>query len=91
MERLPLFKRPSFSAACTKSVKNYITKKLGEDWIFLILLGVVMALVSWGVDYASAKSLQGRLVHTLKKCYNLKTHLLLCFIINVVSFTTETN
>ncbi|XP_034266799.1 chloride channel protein 1 isoform X1 [Pantherophis guttatus] len=44
--------------ACTKSVKNYITKKLGEDWIFLILLGVVMALVSWGVDYASAKSLQ---------------------------------
>ncbi|XP_058024007.1 chloride channel protein 1 [Ahaetulla prasina] len=44
--------------ACTKSIKNYITKKLGEDWIFLILLGVVMALVSWGVDYASAKSLQ---------------------------------
>uniref|UniRef100_A0A670ZPN6 Chloride voltage-gated channel 1 n=1 Tax=Pseudonaja textilis TaxID=8673 RepID=A0A670ZPN6_PSETE len=37
---------------------KYITKKLGEDWIFLILLGLVMALVSWGVDYASAKSLQ---------------------------------
>ncbi|KAG8130250.1 hypothetical protein E2320_017033, partial [Naja naja] len=44
--------------ACTKSIKKYITKKLGEDWIFLILLGLVMALVSWGVDYASAKSLQ---------------------------------
>ncbi|XP_013921464.1 PREDICTED: chloride channel protein 1 [Thamnophis sirtalis] len=44
--------------ACSKSIKNYITKKLGEDWIFLILLGLVMAIVSWGVDYASAKSLQ---------------------------------
>uniref|UniRef100_A0A8D2IZH0 Chloride voltage-gated channel 1 n=1 Tax=Varanus komodoensis TaxID=61221 RepID=A0A8D2IZH0_VARKO len=33
-------------------------QKLGEDWVFLILLGLVMALVSWGVDYASAKSLQ---------------------------------
>uniref|UniRef100_A0A8B9R545 Chloride voltage-gated channel 1 n=1 Tax=Anas platyrhynchos TaxID=8839 RepID=A0A8B9R545_ANAPL len=32
--------------------------QLGEDWIFLVLLGLVMALVSWGMDYASAKSLQ---------------------------------
>ncbi|XP_062984498.1 chloride channel protein 1 [Elgaria multicarinata webbii] len=44
--------------ACAKNIKKYVTKKLGEDWIFLILLGLVMALVSWGVDYASAKSLQ---------------------------------
>uniref|UniRef100_A0ABM5FRC4 Chloride channel protein 1 n=1 Tax=Pogona vitticeps TaxID=103695 RepID=A0ABM5FRC4_9SAUR len=44
--------------ACAKSFQKYLTKKLGEDWIFLILLGLVMALVSWGVDYASAKSLQ---------------------------------
>ncbi|KAM6469222.1 chloride channel protein 1 isoform 2-T2 [Liasis olivaceus] len=44
--------------ACTKSIKKYVTKKLGEDWIFLVLLGLVMALVSWGVDYTSAKSLQ---------------------------------
>uniref|UniRef100_A0A8C0ZEI4 Chloride voltage-gated channel 1 n=1 Tax=Cyanistes caeruleus TaxID=156563 RepID=A0A8C0ZEI4_CYACU len=37
----------------------YITLlKLGEDWIFLVLLGLVMALVSWGVDYASAKTVQ---------------------------------
>uniref|UniRef100_A0A8C3XXS5 Chloride voltage-gated channel 1 n=1 Tax=Catharus ustulatus TaxID=91951 RepID=A0A8C3XXS5_CATUS len=27
-------------------------------WIFLVLLGLVMALVSWGVDYASAKTIQ---------------------------------
>uniref|UniRef100_A0A8B9JH39 Chloride voltage-gated channel 1 n=1 Tax=Astyanax mexicanus TaxID=7994 RepID=A0A8B9JH39_ASTMX len=32
--------------------------KLGEDWIFLVLLGISMALVSWSMDYASAKSLQ---------------------------------
>uniref|UniRef100_A0A8C9VDP5 Chloride voltage-gated channel 1 n=1 Tax=Scleropages formosus TaxID=113540 RepID=A0A8C9VDP5_SCLFO len=31
---------------------------LGEDWIFLVLLGLTMALVSWCMDYASAKSLQ---------------------------------
>uniref|UniRef100_A0A8C0UZR1 Chloride voltage-gated channel 1 n=1 Tax=Cyanistes caeruleus TaxID=156563 RepID=A0A8C0UZR1_CYACU len=36
----------------------YITLLLGEDWIFLVLLGLVMALVSWGVDYASAKTVQ---------------------------------
>uniref|UniRef100_A0A3P8R0L4 Chloride channel protein n=1 Tax=Astatotilapia calliptera TaxID=8154 RepID=A0A3P8R0L4_ASTCA len=28
------------------------------DWIFLVLLGLTMALVSWSMDYASAKSLQ---------------------------------
>ncbi|XP_054858564.1 chloride channel protein 1 [Eublepharis macularius] len=44
--------------ACAKRVQKYVTKKLGEDWIFLVLLGLVMALVSWGVDYTSAKSLQ---------------------------------
>lgn len=47
------------SPACANYIKNYVTKKLGEDWIFLVLLGLVMALVSWGVDYTSAKSLQG--------------------------------
>lgn len=36
--------------------------KMGEDWIFLILLGLTMALVSWSMDYTSAKSLQGTLV-----------------------------
>ncbi|NXI35172.1 CLCN1 protein, partial [Galbula dea] len=43
---------------CARSIQKYVTKKLGEDWIFLVLLGLVMALVSWGMDYASAKSLQ---------------------------------
>uniref|UniRef100_A0A8C8F070 Chloride channel, voltage-sensitive 1b n=1 Tax=Oncorhynchus tshawytscha TaxID=74940 RepID=A0A8C8F070_ONCTS len=31
---------------------------LGNDWIFLVLLGLTMALVSWSMDYTSAKSLQ---------------------------------
>uniref|UniRef100_A0AAR2M257 Chloride channel, voltage-sensitive 1b n=1 Tax=Pygocentrus nattereri TaxID=42514 RepID=A0AAR2M257_PYGNA len=31
---------------------------LGEDWLFLVLLGFTMALISWSMDYASAKSLQ---------------------------------
>ncbi|KAM5131783.1 chloride channel protein 1 [Mantella aurantiaca] len=43
---------------CLQRVKKYLIKKLGEDWIFLVLLGFVMALVSWSMDYASAKSLQ---------------------------------
>uniref|UniRef100_A0A669Q952 Chloride voltage-gated channel 1 n=1 Tax=Phasianus colchicus TaxID=9054 RepID=A0A669Q952_PHACC len=43
---------------CVRRIQKYVTRKLGEDWIFLVLLGLVMALVSWGMDYASAKSLQ---------------------------------
>ncbi|KAJ3598025.1 hypothetical protein NHX12_001539 [Muraenolepis orangiensis] len=31
---------------------------MGDDWIFLVLLGLTMALVSWTMDYTSAKSLQ---------------------------------
>ncbi|XP_068426746.1 chloride channel protein 1 [Clinocottus analis] len=43
---------------CFARVRRYIVTKLGEDWIFLVLLGLTMALVSWSMDYASAKSLQ---------------------------------
>nr|XP_033781550.1 chloride channel protein 1 isoform X2 [Geotrypetes seraphini] len=43
---------------CAERIQKYVILKLSEDWIFLILLGLVMALVSWGMDYASAKSLQ---------------------------------
>ncbi|XP_071986267.1 chloride channel protein 1 isoform X2 [Engystomops pustulosus] len=44
--------------ACVHRVKKYFIKKLGEDWIFLVLLGLVMALVSWSMDYASTQSLK---------------------------------
>uniref|UniRef100_A0A8C1ZRY6 Chloride channel, voltage-sensitive 1b n=1 Tax=Cyprinus carpio TaxID=7962 RepID=A0A8C1ZRY6_CYPCA len=43
---------------CLARIQRYIVTKLGEDWIFLVLLGLTMALVSWSMDYASAKSLQ---------------------------------
>ncbi|XP_045074262.1 chloride channel protein 1-like isoform X1 [Coregonus clupeaformis] len=43
---------------CVARIQRYIVTKLGEDWIFLVLLGLTMALVSWSMDYTSAKSLQ---------------------------------
>ncbi|XP_012685024.1 chloride channel protein 1a [Clupea harengus] len=55
-----LKKRRSYSKCrdCVARVQKFLVSKLGEDWIFLVLLGVTMALVSWSMDYASAKSLQ---------------------------------
>lgn len=50
------------SADCIARVQRFLVTRLGEDWIFLLLLGITMALVSWTMDYASAKSLQGRTV-----------------------------
>ncbi|KAM8982583.1 chloride channel protein 1 isoform 5-T5 [Sarcophilus harrisii] len=43
---------------CAHRMGQIMRRKLGEDWIFLVLLGLVMALVSWSMDYVSAKSLQ---------------------------------
>ncbi|CAB1351159.1 unnamed protein product, partial [Coregonus sp. 'balchen'] len=43
---------------CVARVQRFLVTKLGEDWIFLVLLGISMALVSWTMDYTSAKSLQ---------------------------------
>lgn len=57
----------SYLAACVQRVKKYLIKKLCEDWIFLVLLGLVMALVSWSMDYASAKSLQGNFMAYIHK------------------------
>ncbi|XP_056597262.1 chloride channel protein 1a [Triplophysa dalaica] len=53
-------KRRSYSKCrdCVARVQKFLVSKLGEDWIFLVLLGITMALVSWSMDYASAKSLQ---------------------------------
>ncbi|KAG7271558.1 hypothetical protein CRUP_027832 [Coryphaenoides rupestris] len=43
---------------CLARVRRQIVNKMGDDWIFLVLLGLTMALVSWTMDYTSAKSLQ---------------------------------
>ncbi|XP_056598784.1 chloride channel protein 2a isoform X3 [Triplophysa dalaica] len=39
---------------CTSRCKKFLISRVGEDWIFLILLGLVMALVSWAMDYTIA-------------------------------------
>uniref|UniRef100_A0AAY4A6B7 Chloride channel protein n=1 Tax=Denticeps clupeoides TaxID=299321 RepID=A0AAY4A6B7_9TELE len=51
-------KRGHNRPTCVARIQRYIITKLGEDWLFLVLLGLTMALVSWSMDYASAKSLQ---------------------------------
>ncbi|KAF6736113.1 Chloride channel protein 2 [Oryzias melastigma] len=43
---------------CTVRCQKFLISRVGEDWIFLILLGLVMALVSWGVDFCIAICLQ---------------------------------
>ncbi|KAJ8000044.1 hypothetical protein DPEC_G00200730 [Dallia pectoralis] len=61
-------KRCSFSKCrdCIARIQRFLVTKLGEDWIFLVLLGITMALVSWTMDYTSAKSLQGSGIPELK-------------------------
>uniref|UniRef100_A0A8C6TH18 Chloride channel protein 2 n=1 Tax=Neogobius melanostomus TaxID=47308 RepID=A0A8C6TH18_9GOBI len=39
---------------CASWCQKFLISRVGEDWIFLILLGLVMALVSWVMDYAIA-------------------------------------
>lgn len=40
-------------------IQRLLLSHIGEDWIFLILLGLVMALVSWVMDFTIAVCLQG--------------------------------
>uniref|UniRef100_A0A4X1UMV2 Chloride channel protein 2 n=1 Tax=Sus scrofa TaxID=9823 RepID=A0A4X1UMV2_PIG len=39
---------------------KFLVSRVGEDWIFLVLLGLLMALVSWAMDYAIAACLQAQ-------------------------------
>ncbi|KAM6948312.1 chloride channel protein 2a [Aplochiton taeniatus] len=39
---------------CASRCQKFLLSRVGEDWIFLILLGLLMALVSWAMDYAIA-------------------------------------
>uniref|UniRef100_A0AAY4AAY0 Chloride channel protein n=1 Tax=Denticeps clupeoides TaxID=299321 RepID=A0AAY4AAY0_9TELE len=39
---------------CTSRCQKFLISRVGEDWIFLILLGLLMALVSWVMDYTIA-------------------------------------
>ncbi|KAG8581770.1 hypothetical protein GDO81_007796 [Engystomops pustulosus] len=43
---------------CCVHSQRILLSRIGEDWIFLILLGLVMALVSWVMDFTIAVCLQ---------------------------------
>lgn len=47
------------SPVCTVHCHKFLVSRVGEDWIFLVLLGLLMALVSWAMDYAHRVCLQG--------------------------------
>ena len=40
--------------------------RLGSDWVFLLLLGIIMALISFVLDLAIEKCQTGRLIIILK-------------------------
>ncbi|XP_053409534.1 chloride channel protein 1 isoform X2 [Nycticebus coucang] len=76
---------------CVHHLERMVRRKLGEDWIFLVLLGLLMALVSWCMDYVSAKSLQGSGIPEMKTILRgvvLKEYLTLkAFVAKVVALT----
>lgn len=45
---------------CASRCQKFLISRVGEDWIFLILLGLLMALVSWVMDYAIAFCQEGK-------------------------------
>ncbi|KAM8902624.1 chloride channel protein 2-like isoform 13-T13 [Spinachia spinachia] len=45
---------------CTVRCQKFLISRVGEDWIFLILLGLLMALVSWMMDFCIAICLQAQ-------------------------------
>ncbi|XP_034070982.1 chloride channel protein 1a isoform X2 [Gymnodraco acuticeps] len=86
-------KKRSYSKCrdCIARVQRFLVTRLGEDWIFLIMLGITMALVSWTMDYASTKSLQGSGIPELKTILRgvvLKEYLTLrAFVAKVIGLT----
>uniref|UniRef100_A0A8B9C7E6 Chloride voltage-gated channel 2 n=1 Tax=Anser brachyrhynchus TaxID=132585 RepID=A0A8B9C7E6_9AVES len=47
-------------AVLVRAARGQAVSLVGEDWVFLILLGLVMALVSWAMDFAIATCLQAQ-------------------------------
>ncbi|NXK49513.1 CLCN2 protein, partial [Chauna torquata] len=45
---------------CAVRCQRFFITRVGEDWVFLILLGLVMALVSWAMDFAITTCLQAQ-------------------------------
>ncbi|KAL6105016.1 clcn2 [Pungitius sinensis] len=49
-----------FVSVCTVRCQKFLISAGREDWIFLILLGLLMALVSWMMDFCIAICLQAQ-------------------------------
>lgn len=45
--------------------------KVGEDWIFLLILGVLMAVLSFGMDFIIEKCQEGE-----QTCYSFRFNLI---------------
>ena len=45
--------------------RDWIFHKVGEDWIFLALLGIIMALLSFAMDFIIEKMQEGELNFSL--------------------------
>ncbi|KAG8136238.1 putative Chloride channel protein [Naja naja] len=82
---------PLSLAVCTVRCQKFLISKVGEDWIFLILLGLLMALVSWAMDFAIATCLQGSGIPEMKTILRgvvLKEYLTLkTFVAKVIGLT----
>ncbi|XP_029472361.1 chloride channel protein 2 [Rhinatrema bivittatum] len=52
--------RCSKCRVCAVQCQKCLVSRVGEDWIFLILLGLLMALVSWAMDFTIATCLQAQ-------------------------------
>jgi hypothetical protein len=48
-----------FVAGLIVCARDWVFQTIGEDWIFLALLGVIMALLSFAMDYVIEKMQQG--------------------------------
>ena len=42
-----------------RAIKKFVVTQIGEDWLFLLIIGVIMALLSFTLDYLIEKSQQG--------------------------------
>lgn len=61
---------------CTVRCQKFLISRVGEDWIFLILLGLLMALVSWVVDFCIAICLQGETCWTGRPALRNKSEII---------------
>ena len=53
--------RRSCNAGCGNVVRK-VVDKIGEDWVFLFLLGTIMAVLSFLLDFCIAKFLEGKAI-----------------------------